>query len=396
MSDMQQLFDLCDLVVGRAGDRLADDVRTDAAARLAELRMRALRANASLVMAIIGGTGSGKSSLLNAIAAEEVASTGRLRPHTHEPTAWVPAARDHGLEAMLDDLGITNRHRHEKMSGLALIDMPDVDSIERSHRATAEQVVARSDGLLWVLDPEKYHDPLLHDDFLGPMVDYANQTAFVLNKIDLIDREDFPSVVADVATVLSAAGYREPKLFPVAAAPHDQSDPEGIEPLSVYLAERLDAKRTSYGKLLADVAAVIRDIGVKSGVWGGGSIRFDGRWTVTREAALTALRPASRAPSEDALCRIEDLVAAAAAEIGGASGDEMRRRLGHDVIRLALTEAQSAVAVDDRSAARRALESGVADTMREVLWERSQFAALVAEAHLSARRAAARYGVELA
>ena len=393
MRDLQDVFDVCDLVVRTAKDRVSDDVRRDAAERLDELRARAVQASATLVLAIMGGTGSGKSSLLNAIAGEEVTTAGRLRPWTREPMAWVPSTRDLGLDALLDDLDITTRKRHDNRGGLALIDMPDVDSVVFEHREIAARIAARVDGVLWVLDPEKYHDPLLHRQFLAPMAGYAAQTAFVLNKIDLLDWQVFPSVAADVATALSNAGYKEPRLFPVAAAPEGGGAAQGIEPLTTHLTERLDVKRTSYGKLLVDVAAVIRQLGVSGGVWHGGSIRFMRRWTVTREAALAALRPNSRAPSEDALCRIEDLVAAAAAEIGGYGGDEIRHRVGHEVIREALTSAQSAVAADDRSAARESLETGVAATMRELLWDRSYFAALVAQAHVGIRQVASRYGV---
>ncbi|HSF85021.1 MAG TPA: GTPase [Acidimicrobiia bacterium] len=395
MRDIQEVFDVCDLVVRRAKDRIPEDMRNEAADRLAELRARATQINATLVVAIVGGTGSGKSSLLNAIAGEQVASTGRIRPYTREPMAWVPSVRDTGLEALLDELEISQRHRHEGMSGLALIDMPDVDSVVVEHRAMAEDAMARVDGLLWVLDPEKYHDPLLHDDFLAPLAGYAGQTAFVLNKIDLLDRQEFPRVAADVARSLAAAGYADPELFPVAAAPAGGAPPEGVAPLVEHFSARIDAKRMSFGKLLADVAAVIREIGLTSGVWSGASIRFDGRWTVTREAALAALRPTSRAPSEDALCRIEDLVASAAAEIGGPSGDEIRHRLGHEVILESLTAAQSAVVLDDRATARHALDDGVAVAIRELLWDRSYFAALVAQAHVGVHQVAHRFGAPL-
>ncbi len=395
MRDLQDIFDVCDLVVRRAKDRVDEHVRNEAADRLAELRTRATEANATLIVAIVGGTGSGKSSLLNAIAGEAVSEAGRIRPYTQEPMAWIPSMRDHGLEALLDDLEIHLRARQEKIPGLALVDMPDVDSIVLENRAIAEKIIAQVDGLLWVLDPEKYHDRLLHHEFLVPMAPYAGQTAFVLNKIDLLDQEVYPRVAADAAKALVAAGYADPTLFPVAAAPHDGGEPEGIDPLLAHYAGRIDAKRMAYGKLLADVAAVVRELGDLSGVWRGGSIRFEGRWTVTREAALASLRPTSRAPSEDALCRIEDLVAAAAAEIGGPSADEIRFRVGHDTILQGLTAAQAAVAADDRGRARRALDESVAVAVRQVLWDRSYYAALVAQAHIGVRDVAMRYGVTL-
>lgn len=396
MRDLQQLLDLCDLIASQAEGQVPDELCIRARERFDDLRMRAARVTSSLVVAIVGGTGSGKSSLLNAVAGEAVAGTGRLRPFTEEPMAWVPARHDPGLELMLDDVGITKRHLHEQMSGVALIDLPDVDSVVPTHRATAERVMARVDGLLWVLDPEKYHDALIHHDFLAPLSPYAGQTAFVLNKIDLLGPQDFPRVVADVATALAGAGYREPQLFPVAAAPANNGAPQGIDPLARHLAEGMDPKRITLGKLFTDLGDMLRELGEAGGVWRGGSIRFAGRWTVTREAALAALRPTSRAPSEDALCRIEDLVAAAAAEIDGDTGEEIRQHIGHDVILEALTAAQSAVAVDDRATARRALEEGVAGPLRDMLWHRTHFAGLLAQAHVATRQLAARHDLRLA
>jgi hypothetical protein len=45
------------------------------------------------VLALAGGTGVGKSSLLNALAGEPISPAGVMRPTTSEPTAWVPATR---------------------------------------------------------------------------------------------------------------------------------------------------------------------------------------------------------------------------------------------------------------------------------------------------------------
>jgi GTP-binding protein EngB required for normal cell division len=394
MRDLQEAFDAADLVVRRAEGFVPDAIRRKAAESLDELRSRGARAHSALLLALAGGTGSGKSSVLNAVAGEEVASVGRLRPHTERPLAWIPADGDPAMTAVLDELGISERSMHENLDGVALIDMPDMDSVAIDHRVVVEKLIPRVDGLVWVLDPQKYHDPDLHQNFLAPLSGYASQTTFVLNKIDRLDEADREPVTADVRRLLDDVGYFASRLFPVAAAP-PSGDPIGIDALVEFLDDRLDRKRTSYGKLHADLAGIVKDLGSAAGVWKGGSIRLAGRWTVTREAAITALRPASKAPSEDALCRVEDLVAASAAEVGGHIGDRMRNTLDHDVILAAMTHAQHAVSEDDIGRARTLLDDEIGDPLRAMVWERSYFAALVTYAHIGVRQVASRFEVKV-
>ncbi len=395
MRDLQEAFDAADLVVRRAEGFVPDTVRRRAVDSLDELRTRGARAHSALLLALAGGTGSGKSSVLNAVAGAEIASVGRLRPHTERPLAWVPADGDPAIAAVLDELGISERSTHENLDGVALIDMPDMDSIAIDHRVVVEQLIPRVDGLVWVLDPQKYHDPELHEQFLAPLHGYAAQTAFVLNKVDKLEEAERESVTGHVRRLLDDLGYGASPLFPVAAAP-PSGEPVGIDALVAFLGTRLDRKRTSYGKLLADLAGIVKELGLAAGVWKGGSIRLGGRWTVTREAAITALRPASQAPSEDALCRVEDLVAASAAEVGGHIGDRMRHELDHAVIMSAMTQAQHAVSEDDISRARTLLDDELGSPLRTMVWERSYYAALVAYAHIGVRQVASRFEVTLA
>ena len=89
--DFTPALDLLDLAIA-SSDGLASEADREAAAGLAAAaRRRRDFLSGAIVVAIAGGTGSGKSSLLNAIAGREVASTSALRPHTDEPLAWIPA-----------------------------------------------------------------------------------------------------------------------------------------------------------------------------------------------------------------------------------------------------------------------------------------------------------------
>jgi len=85
---------------------------------------------------------------------------------------------------LLDRLGIAERVEQDQFPGLALLDATDVDSIELGHRAQVEALLPRIDAVIWVLDPDKYADPLLHEEFIRPLADSADQFLFVLNQVD--------------------------------------------------------------------------------------------------------------------------------------------------------------------------------------------------------------------
>ena len=115
------------------------------------------------LVALAGGTGSGKSSVFNALSGLQFADVGVRRPTTSQVTACVWA---HGATEILDWLGVPHDRRIERESeldgesqadlrGLVLLDMPDHDSVEPEHRAVVDRVLPQVDLLVWVLDPQK-------------------------------------------------------------------------------------------------------------------------------------------------------------------------------------------------------------------------------------------------
>jgi hypothetical protein len=68
------------------------------------------------VVALVGATGGGKSSVFNAVAGIELARVGVRRPTTAEPLACVWGTR--GVTPLLEWLGIPVRHRVPKESVL--------------------------------------------------------------------------------------------------------------------------------------------------------------------------------------------------------------------------------------------------------------------------------------
>ena len=176
----------------------------------------------TVVVALAGGTGSGKSSLLNALAGHEVSGVGAVRPTTSEPLAWIPANPEPGLVRLLDELGLDRRAGHDHELPVAVIDLPDYDSVEFEHRATVEALIPRVDAVIWVLDPQKYSDRALHRDYLIPLAGYAEQFLFVLNQVDRLDEAGLEAVLEDLTRRLTSEGFAAPPSGDHGGPPRDR------------------------------------------------------------------------------------------------------------------------------------------------------------------------------
>ena len=356
MRDALELLDALDLVVARGRGVVDQDVLDAAARAVGRMRRRRGFRGGTLVMALIGGTGSGKSSLLNALAGEVVASVSHLRPHTGEPLAWIPAPPDPALTALLDDLGITQRRLQVRYPDVALLDLPDIDSVEEDHRRRVEALLPDIDGAIWVLDPEKYRDPGMHRDFLEPLSRYGDQFSFVLNKIDLVADADRERLRDDLRRVLVANGYPEPRIHLTAVAPA-RGLPLGLDGVRALLQDRMDVKQIERSKLIGNARTVLEHVASAARVWDGAAVGLEERWRRDRDAAAARVADDDGpGATEDALCRLEDLVAFVAGSAGPAYGAAVRSSLGVDHLEQVMAQARDAgiaAAADEHQSSRR-------------------------------------------
>ena len=283
-----ELIDTVELAVSRSTGHAPRHVIAEAQNRIDSLRNRKGHFGEVLVVALAGGTGSGKSSLLNAVAGEVVAGVSVLRPHTQTPLAWIPADRPEGVERLLDDLEISQRVLQDVLPAIAFIDLPDIDSVADWHRQMVESLLPHVDAVLWVVDPEKYHDDVLHDEFLGPLAAFEEQFLFALNKIDRLSVPDVEVVREDLVASLRHDGFKQPLVFAVAAAPEHGAS-RGIDQLTEYLAEQVDVKRIAIGKAINDIATILSDLGGSAEVLAGGSVNFEARWAQVRDLSANEL-----------------------------------------------------------------------------------------------------------
>jgi GTP-binding protein EngB required for normal cell division len=197
-----------------AGDRV--DPATAARVRSIgdQVRSRLALGVDHTVVALLGGTGSGKSSLFNEICGLDFAEVGVKRPTTAEATACVWGT---GGDALLDWLEVDPDRRIERESaldgeteaplrGLVLLDLPDHDSIEPAHRAAVDRLLPMADLLVWVVDPQKYADDALHSGYLRRLVGHEGAMLVVLNQVDTVPPEQRDALVTDVARLLVEDG----------------------------------------------------------------------------------------------------------------------------------------------------------------------------------------------
>ena len=167
----RELRDLVGRLDGLAERRLASRPRSPAAlARATRLRdhlaghvrVRATSLDAPLLVVLLGPTGAGKSTLFNTIAGRAASPTGVLRPTTRTAVVLVhPDERAALIEGTLARIEPSRLRVVEDPTvgrGLALVDAPDLDSIEHANRALADQLVEAADLCVFVTTATRYAD----------------------------------------------------------------------------------------------------------------------------------------------------------------------------------------------------------------------------------------------
>jgi hypothetical protein len=305
------LLDKADAAVAHSAGVLEPAIVEALAVRAGDTRARLSYPESVVVAALAGGTGSGKSSLLNAVAGEDVSLTGAIRPMTSEPLALVPGALAGELSGYLDQLEITDRVPHQGPEWLCLIDLPDNDSIEVSHRHTVDALLPRVDIVAWVTDPEKYRDASLHHGYVRPLAAYQDQFLFVLNQIDRLAEDDIPSVSADFREALEQDGVSDPEIVLMAADPA-AGPPVGVEDFIDSLDAALDRRQAVHRKALADLAGVAAEMVRASS--GARAVDFEGAWADQVSSAVALAREGKAAGGAHDLA---EYISRLASEMGG-------------------------------------------------------------------------------
>ncbi|GLY07239.1 GTPase [Actinoplanes sp. NBRC 101535] len=222
------------------------------------------------VVALAGSTGSGKSSLFNALARFKLSHVGVRRPTTGTAHAcvWGPLEP---ANLLLDLIGVLPRQRFRRESaldgddeaalhGLVLLDLPDFDSVEQTHRLEVDRLLGLVDQIVWVVDPQKYGDRILHQAYLSQFSSHAGITIVVLNQADRLSPSDTEVVLGDLERLLEEDGLTG---TPVLASSAKQ--PGMLSDLRAALETTVAARQAALRRLAADLDVVAGELATTIG-----------------------------------------------------------------------------------------------------------------------------------
>jgi GTP-binding protein EngB required for normal cell division len=241
-------------------DGFREELVADAADVLSRAGQRLRLSSRHTVVALAGGTGSGKSSLFNQLAGADFSTVGVTRPVTRDAHACVWGMA--GAGPLLEWLGVPRRHRYarasalsggeQSMSGLVLLDLPDHDSVLGHATDVVDKLVGLSDVMIWVLDPQKYADAAVHRRFLVPLAGHSEVVAVVLNQCDVLTPAQIEDCVQDLRRLLDSERLQDAQILVTSA-----KTGEGIEELRKLLIESVTARRATAARIVADVDKVV-------------------------------------------------------------------------------------------------------------------------------------------
>ena len=169
------------------------------------------------VIGMLGGTGAGKSSLVNALSGGEVVTAGVRRPTTNEACAVLPRGRE--PQELLGWLGIGRRVEAPQgfPGDTVVVDLPDIDSVEASHAEITGRLASRVDALVVVVNPQKYADARLHDEWLARLRSSHASVTVVLTHIDTMSMPERDVIAQDLRRLLSERGVGKAEVFAVSS-----------------------------------------------------------------------------------------------------------------------------------------------------------------------------------
>ncbi|TME71947.1 MAG: hypothetical protein E6H89_10015 [Chloroflexi bacterium] len=230
-------------VIAALADRRAALVREDdapgAKERARQLRdhvrayviPRARALESPLLVVLLGPTGAGKSTLMNTLARATVSRTGVLRPTTREAvllsTDADAAVLRRGALAGIDAGQIVRAPATTAATGMAIVDAPDLDSVERANRVIADALVEAADLGIFVTSAVRYADKAPFD-VVQRIAARGLPVLIVVNRMPA-DGSDQRVVLDDLRRVLKDTALRgiDDAQVQIAAIAEGRVDPSG-------------------------------------------------------------------------------------------------------------------------------------------------------------------------
>lgn len=212
-------------------------VRADISTQLSDYVIpRLVQLDGPLLTVVGGSTGAGKSTLVNSLLGERITESGVLRPTTRSPVLihHPDDAKWFAPDRILPELPRTTVPSNDTYAlrlatstkiprGLAILDAPDVDSIDKGNRELAAQLLAAADLWLFVTSAARYADQVPWD-YLRLAAERSTSVAVVL---DRTSSDAVTEVRGHLARMMTSRGLSDSPLFTV---PESNVDAEGLLP----------------------------------------------------------------------------------------------------------------------------------------------------------------------
>ncbi|HET7700067.1 MAG TPA: hypothetical protein VFM06_04260, partial [Candidatus Limnocylindria bacterium] len=162
------------------------------------------------------------------------------------------------LAELIAWLGITQIREHApgQLPDVAVLDLPDIDSIASEHRAKVDALLPRVDAVAWVVDPQKYGDDVAHTAYLREWGPRIGRQIVVLNRADLLSAADAARVRDDLRARLRSDGLAEATV----AITRGRDGTPGIVELRRWLDAGVEAKRIVVGRLATSARDAAREL----------------------------------------------------------------------------------------------------------------------------------------
>jgi hypothetical protein len=248
-----------------------------------------------LVTAFFGGTGVGKSTLLNRLAGQAIARSGVERPTSREVSIYLhdSVKIQHLPNNFPVDRVRVAYHHNDQRRQILWIDMPDIDSTEKSNRELVLDWLPHIDVLIYVVSPERYRD----DKGWRLLQSHGGEHAwlFVMNQWD----RGHPAQIEDFSKLLTKAGFRNPILLRTDSRDIEgERKPDDFETLQAILQEMADrhvihqlemrAETLRFDALREAMHDCLEKLGSRDG-YAGLEPNWSGIWLETRNDLMKGL-----------------------------------------------------------------------------------------------------------